>query len=65
MLAGPAHIYFETREGLTATRHGFASQEYEMELIESFLVPKAAGTAFVVKAGQVLRLTQPEGPAGD
>jgi uncharacterized protein YcgI (DUF1989 family) len=36
-----------------------------MELIESFLVPKAAGPAFVVKAGQVLRLTQPEGPAGD
>ena len=33
-----------------------------MDLIESFLVPKATGRAFVVKAGQVLRLTQPEGP---
>lgn len=33
-----------------------------MNLIESFLVPKATGKAFVVKAGQVLRLTQPEGP---
>ena len=33
-----------------------------MELIDSFLVPKATGKAFVVKAGQVLRLTQPEGP---
>ena len=32
-----------------------------MELIESFLVPKATGKAFVVKAGQILRLTQPEG----
>jgi len=33
-----------------------------MELINSFLVPKATGKAFLVKAGQVLRLTQPEGP---
>ena len=33
-----------------------------MDLIESFLIPKATGRAFVVKAGQVLRLTQPEGP---
>ena len=33
-----------------------------MRLLESFLVPKATGKAFVVKEGQVLRLTQPEGP---
>jgi uncharacterized protein YcgI (DUF1989 family) len=33
-----------------------------MELINSFLVPKATGKAFLVKAGQILRLTQPEGP---
>ena len=33
-----------------------------MRLLESFLVPKATGKAFAVKEGQVLRLTQPEGP---
>ena len=33
-----------------------------MELLESFLVPKATGKAFVVKAGQILRITQPDGP---
>lgn len=33
-----------------------------MKLLESFLVPKATGKAFVVRAGQILRLTQPEGP---
>jgi uncharacterized protein YcgI (DUF1989 family) len=32
-----------------------------MNLIESFLVPKATGAGFVVKQGQLLRLTQPEG----
>ena len=32
-----------------------------MRSLESFIVPKATGKAFVVKAGQVLRLTQPEG----
>jgi uncharacterized protein YcgI (DUF1989 family) len=33
-----------------------------MELLDSFLVPKATGKAFVVKAGQILRITQPDGP---
>ena len=33
-----------------------------MNLIESFFVPKAEGKAFVVSEGQLLRLTQPEGP---
>lgn len=33
-----------------------------MELRDSFLVPKATGKAFRVGKGQVLRLTQPEGP---
>ncbi len=33
-----------------------------MNLLESFLVPKAEGKAFVVTEGQLLRLTQPEGP---
>lgn len=32
-----------------------------MRLLESCLVPKATGKAFVMKVGQVLRLTQPEG----
>ena len=33
-----------------------------MEMIESFLVPKATGKGFVVRKGQLLRLTQPDGP---
>ncbi len=33
-----------------------------MELLDNFLVPKATGKAFVVKAGQILRITQPDGP---
>ena len=33
-----------------------------MELLDSFLIPKGDGRAFVVQAGQHLRLTQPEGP---
>ena len=33
-----------------------------MELLDSFLIPKGDGRAFVVQVGQHLRLTQPEGP---
>ena len=32
-----------------------------MRLVKDFIVPKATGKAFVVKAGQILRLTQPDG----
>lgn len=33
-----------------------------MKLVENFIIPKATGRAFVVQKGQVLRITQPEGP---
>lgn len=33
-----------------------------MKLVESYLVPKGTGKGFVVHKGQVLRITQPEGP---
>lgn len=33
-----------------------------MRSIEQFLVPKATGKAFVVQKGQLLRISQPEGP---
>jgi uncharacterized protein YcgI (DUF1989 family) len=33
-----------------------------MRLIEKFLVPKAMGKGFLVQKGQILRISQPEGP---
>jgi uncharacterized protein len=33
-----------------------------MRLIEKFVVPKATGKAFIVNKGQLLRISQPDGP---
>jgi len=39
-----------------------AKRRVSVKLVDSFLVPKATGRAFVVQKGQLLRISQPEGP---
>jgi uncharacterized protein YcgI (DUF1989 family) len=43
-------------------RRALIDMEEGMRLVEKFIVPKATGKGFIVKKGQLLRISNPEGP---